>query len=264
MKSKKPSGIIRLRTVMGSAAMAAACLISAAPARAAEIGPSLAGMWWASSYNPSMKGYLVGGGDIPLNDAGRKKYAENQAGLKDGSIVDRARKYCTPDGLPRSLATPYPFQITDAPPGQMTWVYEQNRMIRGIAMNKPLAPLSQLQILPFWNGHSAGHWEGDTLVIQSGGFNESTFADATGLPHSDELQTAERVHKINGGKQLEDAVTIHDPVYYTRDWQARFVYDNHSGMRMMEYICGEPHRDISGIKGINEARTANAARARRQ
>jgi hypothetical protein len=47
----------------------------------------------------------------PLNDAGKKKYAENQAGLKNGSIVDRARRYCTPDGLPRTLATPYPFQI---------------------------------------------------------------------------------------------------------------------------------------------------------
>ena len=145
----------------------------------------------------------------------------------------------------------------------MTILYEQNKMIRGVAMNKPLDPLEKLQILPFWNGHSAGRWEGDTLVIQSGGFNESTFADATGLPHSDELQTTERVRKISGGRQLEDVVTIHDPVYYSRDWQARFVYDNHDGMRIMEYICGEPHRDISMIKGINEARAANAARARR-
>jgi hypothetical protein len=241
---------------------AVACVVSAAQLMAAETGQSLAGAWWASSYNPSMKAYLVGSGDIPLNDAGKKKYTENQAGLKDGSLVDRARKYCTPDGLPRSLATPYPFQIIDAPPGQMTWVYEQNKMIRGIAMDKPLAPLDKLQILPFWNGHSAGHWEGDTLVIQSGGFNESTFTDATGLPHSDELQTTERLRKINGGRQLEDVITIHDPVYFTRDWQARFVYDNHAGMRMMEYICGEQHRDISGVKGISEARATNTARAR--
>ena len=250
--------------VMACVALSAICLIAGERVSAADNAQSLSGIWWASSYSPSMKSYLVGGGDIPLNDAGKKKYAENQAGLANGSIVDRARKYCTPDGLPRSLATPYPIQIIDAPPGQMTFLYEQNKMIRGIAMDKPLDPLSKLQILPFWNGHSAGRWEGDTLVIQSGGFNESTFADATGLPHSDELQTTERVRKINGGKQLEDVVTIHDPVYYARDWQARFVYDNHAGMRMMEYICGEPHRDISGIKGINEARAANAARTRRQ
>lgn len=229
-----------------------------APAAAVPAG-DITGIWWAASYNQSMKAYLVGGGDIPLNDAGRRKYAEIQAGLKDGSITDRARKYCTPDGLPRSLATPYPFQIIAAPPGQMSWVYEQNRMIRGIAMNKPLERMEKLAILPFWNGHSAGRYEGDTLIIESAGFNESTFIDATGLPHSDQLRTTERVRKINGGRQLEDVITIHDPVYYARDWQARFVYGNHDEMRMMEYICGEPHRDISHIKGIPEARARNAA-----
>ena len=235
---------------------AAATLHAAAPAATGDV----AGVWWASTYSPSMKNYLVGGGEVPLNDSGKKKYAEIQAGLKDASITDRARKYCTPDGLPRSLATPYPFQIIAAPPGQMSWVYEQNRMIRGISLMKPLDSLEKLSILPFWNGHSAGHWEGETLIIQSAGFNESTFVDATGLPHSDQLMTTERVRKINGGKQLEDVITVHDPVYYARDWQARFAYDNHDGMRMMEYICGDTHRDISHIKGVGEARAANAAR----
>jgi hypothetical protein len=263
MKAALSKAKVRLSATRGfaRAAIAAACLSAASSVYAAGATPDLSGMWWANSYSPSMKTYLVGGGDIPLNDAGKKKYAEIQAGLKDGSITDRSRKYCTPDGLPRSLATPYPFQIIAAPPGHMTWVYEQNRMIRGIAMDKPLDSDEKLSVIPFWNGHSAGHWEGDTLVIQSGGFNESTFADATGLPHSDQLKTTERVRKINGGKQLEDVITIHDPMYYARDWQARFVYDNHDGLRMMDYICGETHRDISHIKGINEARAANAARA---
>src|SRR5262249_17726588 len=167
---------------------------------------------------------------------------------------DRARIYCTPDGLPRALATPYPFEIIAAPAGQLSIVYEQNRMIRGVSMVKPLDPDDKLAILPFWNGHSAGRWEGDTLIIDSAGFNESTFADATGLPHSDQLHTTERLRKINGGKQLEDVITIRDPVYYSRDWQARFVYDNHDGLRTMYYVCGETHRDISSIRGIKEAR----------
>lgn len=253
----------RLFSVLGVAAVGVALLVTApAPLSSAPASGDVTGIWWASSYSPSIKGYLVGGGDVPLNDAGKKKYAENQAGLKDGSIIDRARVYCTPDGLPRTLATPYPFQIIVAPPGQMSWVYEQNTMIRGISMVKPLDGLAKLSVLPFWDGHSAGHWEGDTLVIQSGGFNESTFVDATGMPHSDQLMTTERVRKLNGGKQLEDVITIHDPVYYGRDWQARFVYDNHDGMRLMEYICGETHRDISHIAGVSEARAANAGRAR--
>src|SRR5215471_15728423 len=124
--------------------------LAAAPAAnsAAQTTPDLSGMWWASSYSPSIKTYLVGGGDVPLNDAGKKKYAESQAGLKDGSITDRARRYCTPDGLPRTLSTPYPFQIIGAPPGQMSWVYEQNRMIRGISMVKPSTAMTSSPFFP--------------------------------------------------------------------------------------------------------------------
>jgi hypothetical protein len=249
---------MRLLAKMGGAlALLATSVASAAPAPA----PSMDGVWWATWYSPSMKSYMIGTGDIPLNDAGKKKYAENQAGLKNGTMVDRARQYCTPDGLPRSLATPYPFQIISGPPGQMSWVYEENTMIRGIAMAKPLDSDDKLAILPFWNGHSAGRWEGEILVITSGGFNENTFLDATGLPHSDQLKTTERVRKLDAGKRLEDVVTIHDPVYYARDWVARFVYENHDGMHLTDYVCGEPHRDISKIFGINQARAANAARA---
>ena len=61
-----------------------AVLALAAGAAHAAAAPDITGIWWANSYSPSMKAYLVGGGDIPLNEAGKKKYAENQAGLKDG------------------------------------------------------------------------------------------------------------------------------------------------------------------------------------
>jgi len=56
-----------------------------------------------------------GGGDLPLTAAGKAAYDKNIAGLKDGSIADNARKYCVPDGLPRLLANPYPFEIIQAP-----------------------------------------------------------------------------------------------------------------------------------------------------
>ncbi len=237
---------MKRHTLIAVAAMGCAC------------AASMSGIWWATWYSPSIKAYLIGDSDVPLNDAGKKKYAEIQAGLKNGTIVDRARTYCTPDGIPRALSTPYPFQIIAAPPGQMSIAYEQNRMIRGISMVKPLDPIDKLAILPFWNGHSAARWEGEILVVDTAGFNENTFLDATGLPHSDQLKTTERLRRLDEGKRLEDVVTIHDPIYYARDFVARYVYENHSDMRMMEYVCGEKHRDISKITGINEARAANA------
>ena len=100
-------------------------------------------------------------------------------------------------------------------------------------------------------------WEGSTLVIESNVFNEETFLDSSGLPHSDELITTERIRKV--GNQLEDVVTIHDPKLYTRDWQARFVYNQRNDIRIEDYSCNDAtHRDISGVKGVNEARAARA------
>src|SRR5882672_10226069 len=80
--------------------------------------PDLSGIYWATQYNA--KTQIVGGGDLPLTAAGKAAYAKNVAGLKDGSLSDDARRFCVPDGLPRVLATPYPFEIVNGPPGQIT------------------------------------------------------------------------------------------------------------------------------------------------
>src|SRR6516225_4942846 len=202
------------------AAQAAACSV----ARAAG---DLAGTYWATSYSPKIQ--VLGGGEAPLNAAGRAAYEMNQKGLKDGSIIDKARRVCVPDGVPRVLATPYPFEIFQVPAGQVTFVYEMNHEVRVIAD-------------PRYNGHSVGHWEGDTLVVETIGFFEKTFLDASGLPHSDEMTTLERIRKV--GRELEDIITIHDPDMYTKDWQTRFIYDERDDVRLEDYACNDTHRDL--------------------
>ena len=234
------------RAGMDFAAMLAVSVVSGS-AYGAGAAPDISGTYWATQYNAKLQ--IVGGGDLPLNDAGKKAYQMNIAGLKDGSITDAARKFCVPDGIPRSLATPYPFEIIQAPPGQITIVHELNHQIRVVAMDKPLPSFQELIPFPFYNGHSVGHFEGDTLVIQSAGFNEKTFLDATGAPHSDMMVTTERVRKT-GANQLEDIVTIHDPDYYTKDFSARFVYALRNDVRLEDYVCGEKHRDLGSVRGV--------------
>ena len=234
------------RAGMALAAMLAVSVVSGSAYGAGAV-PDISGTYWATQYNAKLQ--IVGGGDLPLNDAGKKAYAMNQAGLKDGSITDAARKFCVPDGIPRSLATPYPFEIIQAPPGQITIVHELNHQIRVVAMDKPLPSFQELIPFPFYNGHSVGHFEGDTLVIQSAGFNEKTFLDATGAPHTDMMVTTERVRKI-GANQLEDVVTIHDPDYYTKDFSARFVYTLRNDVRLEDYVCGEQHRSLASVRGV--------------
>jgi hypothetical protein len=234
---------------LGLAAIAAIIASAAANAQKApdSEGPDISGVWWANTYSPRIE--LVGGGELPFTPVGKAAYDATMTGLKNGSVEDTARTLCTPDGVPRLLESPYPFQIIQTR-GQVTIVYEMNHAIRLVDMAKPLANDDTLSILPYYDGHSAGHWEGDTLVIETAGFNEKTFIDATGAPHSDAMHVTERLGRINGGKQLEDVVTVEDAKNYARPWSARFVYNSHPELRLEDYVCGEPHRNLSGVKGL--------------
>jgi hypothetical protein len=241
------------RLCIGAAvvSLSGAMLLSVAAFAQANRTPDISGIWQSVKYSPKLE--IQGGGDIPYNDKGKALYAKTMAGLKDGSIRDEARHLCVPDGIPRVLGNPYPFKVIQTP-GQTTIAYELNRVFRVVVMDKPQESPQELEILPYYSGHSVGHWEGDTLVIETAGFNEKTFLDATGAPHSDQLKTVERVKKV--GRQLEDVVTVTDPDLLSRPITARFVYDLHPEVRLEDYVCGEPHRDISKVPGVTEARRA--------
>src|SRR5262249_6278963 len=145
--------------------------------------PDLRGVYWATHYNAKIQ--IVGGGELPLTPAGKAAYEKNMAGLRDGTIIDEARKVCVPDGVPRVPATPYPFQIFQQP-GQIAMIHELNHQVRIIPLDKPLERTLDVIALPHFNGHSFGRFEGETLVIETIGFNDKTFLDATGAPHTDE------------------------------------------------------------------------------
>ena len=246
---------VRASSAAAIAVMSAFSLL-AGSAHAAGAPPDITGIYWATRYYPKLP--IVGGGDLPLTAMGKEAYAKIQAGLKSGEITDVSRKFCVPDGVPRAMASPYPFEIIHDPADQITMVHELNHQIRVIFMDKPLPTFQQVVAVPYYNGHSVGHWEGDTLVVQTTGFHEKTFLDATGAPHTDMLLTTERIRKTSA-TELEDVITIHDPDYYTRDFQVRYVYALRDNVRLEDYVCGEPHRDINMIQGVAEARRANAA-----
>ncbi len=93
-------------------------------------------------------------------------------------------------------------------------------------------------------------------MIETAGFKDSTFLDATGAPHSWQMTTVERIRKINSGSQLENVVTITDPLMLTEPVIARYLYDAHPEVELQTYVCGEAHRDISHIPGVTAARRA--------
>jgi hypothetical protein len=132
----------------------------------------------------------------------------------------------------------------------VTLLYELSHQVRVVRMNKPMPPERELITFPSYNGYSIGRFEGDTLVIESAAFKgDVTFADATGAPQSDGMKTVERIRRI-GPTELEVLITVHDPEYYTRDWQARFLFTLRNDLRIEDYVCGEEHRDISSVPGV--------------
>jgi hypothetical protein len=218
---------------------------------------NISGVWWVQRYEPKI--VPVGGGELPFTPAGREQYQKNIAGLKNGTMKDEARRICVPDGIPRLLSNPYPFEIVQTA-GQVTIMYEVNHVIRPLYLGQSLPSAEDLEIFPRYIGYAAPRWESDTLVIESAGFHHDTYLDATGVPHSEQLRTVERIRRIDD-RTLETVVTVTDPVIFTRPWQARFVYTLHPGERLRDYNCGESFRDISHVPGVTEARRARAQAA---
>jgi hypothetical protein len=231
----------------GSACVVLTALSLLCGSALAADAPDLSGIYAPTRYNAKIE--IVGGGDLPFTVAGKEAYEKNIAGLKDGSITDEARIHCVPDGLPRLLANPYPFEIVQGPPGQVTILYELSHQVRVIRLDKPMPDERHLITYPSFNGYSIGHYEGDTLVVESAGFKDVTFADATGAPQTYEMRTVERIRKTSP-TELEILITVHDPEYYSRDYQARFVFNLRNDLRIEDYNCGEEHRDISAVPGV--------------
>jgi hypothetical protein len=245
---------LRVQLLLPAMATLALCPFaeSQTPAHAAAPAPDIGGVYWTTTYSPQIQ--PVGGGMPPYKPEALAQYKKNMAAFAGSKVDedDRSRSYCLPDGVPRALEDPYPFEIVQVPQrGEIYQLFEINHMIRRIDMQKPLPTEKELAVLPFYAGHSAGHWDGDTLVIETAGYNDTTFLDNSGAPHSDQLRTTERIRKLPDGKTLEDVVTIHDPEVFTKDWQARFLYQARPDLRIKDWNCGEKHRDISQVRGVH-------------
>jgi hypothetical protein len=87
-------------------------------------------------------------------------------------------------------------------------------------------------------GHAIGHYEGDTLVVDTVGFNDKTWLDRIGHPHSDQLHLVERIRRLNHDA-LQDDLTIEDPKAYTKPWSAQLTFQLRSDWDIGEFICEE-------------------------
>src|SRR5579863_9915465 len=111
--------------------------------QAAPAPPDISGVYWATTYAPRIE--PVTGGSPPYKPEAMAEYKKNIAALAASTLDDKARTYCLPDGVPRALENPYPFEIVQVPSrGEIYQLFEINHMIRRIDMQKPLPPDKEL------------------------------------------------------------------------------------------------------------------------
>ena len=140
--------------------------------------------------------------------------------------------------------TPYPFSFIQTP-GLLTIVYEGGAHVwRKVFLD---GRGHDPNVVETWLGDSIGHWEEDTLVIETVGQNDISWIDAAGIPHTTDMKVTERIKRIDLG-HLEIVHTIEDPKTFSRQW----TFTTHPTLlkgELIEYICQENNKDVDHLVG---------------
>jgi hypothetical protein len=156
--------------------------------------------------------------------------------------------YCLPPGGPRLYATPYPMEIIQQPEHKrIVMIFEGGTHVwREIYMDGRPHPNSEAIKAETWLGHSVGRWEGDTLVVDVVGFNEGTWLDYYGHPHTNMLHVVEKFTRPNKGT-LHYEATFDDPGAYTKPWTVAWDIQWNPTGELQEYICQENNAYLNSL-----------------
>ncbi len=167
-------------------------------------------------------------------------YKERQ---KRGEEEQTTTANCVPPGMPQIMAQPYPVEFLFTP-GKVTVAIEAYSQMRRIYTDGRKHPDDPD---PSYQGNSIGHWEGDTLVVDSIAF-EPTTVIAPGVGHSDDMHITERIHRISSDV-MEIQMTIQDPKVLLEPWTSTKRYKRHTDWDLKEYICDQNNRDSADPQG---------------
>jgi hypothetical protein len=152
--------------------------------------------------------------------------------------TDDPHAHCLPPNYPRAYVLPQFFKIVQTP-GLLVLLHEFNASYRQIFTDgRPLPK----QMNPTWNGYSTGHWEGDTLVVETAGFRDDLWLDFSGSPLTEAAHVTERFKRPSFGT-LEIEVTVNDSKAYTRPWTVTLKQKLVVDTDLLDEICLENEQD---------------------
>jgi hypothetical protein len=234
---------------------------TASPQRTANTpAQDIAGVWRHSRRPPDKTrkytlGEIVGSIGVipPMTPWAMAKFktAKPNGGANGFSLAETndPQTQCFPPGVPRiySARLGAPFEILQVP-GKVVMIFEYDHFVREIFTDGRQHPQD---LNPTWLGHSIGKWEGNTLVTDTIGFNDKTWLDGAGHPHSESLHLVERMQRPSHDAMIDD-ITIEDPMAYTKPWVAHEIFELKPGWDLEEYVC-EDFLNFKDLQNVSES-----------
>jgi hypothetical protein len=214
--------------------------LSAPAPRTSDGKPDLSGVWVPRSGYTSNIAKDLKPGEVPFRPWAEALYKHrlDTAGRED------PQAYCVLSGVPRENVVPYPFKIFNSK-GVVIVLYEALHSYRQIFMDGRALPRDPN---PAWMGYSIGHWEGDTLVVQSSGFVENNWLDNGGHPATEALRLTEKFRRPDFG-HIDLQLTIDDSKAYTKPWSVNLQFTASPDTELIEYVCDENEKDLKHLVG---------------
>jgi hypothetical protein len=243
--------------VMARALMGGAALTLASAAVAQEAIPRADGYAeierlpdWSGVWAPDWSLLFGGGGGRPaqaqpqLTPAAAEKLAAFRAKQAAEGVDQYAQAHCIPPGMPGIMRQPYPIEFIFSP-GRVTIFAETYSQARRIYTDgRPLPEDPD----PYFNGNSVGHWDGDTLYVETVGFSEFAAEIGPGIPHGEHMKISEKIRMDRPGV-LRIETTISDPDVLTAPYVQQLAFRREADWQIREYVCEENNRLTSGTEG---------------
>jgi len=217
--------------------------------------PGAKGVWSGmagTTLATNLRGIDFGGQNLPTNlkvaDVPFLPWARALYDLRQARLTaDDPHVRCKASGGARLFHTPYGFELIDQPDLKRIYMVEVGgpHTWREIYMDGRAHPKD---LTPSYLGHSVGHWEGETLVVDTVGFNERFWISREGVPHTEALHTTEHFTRTDYD-DLKYEITIDDPGAYTKPWSGGFMIRWSPDEEMYEYMCQENNRDVRHMYG---------------
>jgi hypothetical protein len=175
-----------------------------------------------------------------------ERMKKDNAEVLAGKYAFTPHSYCMPAGVPGfHLYGFQPLYFVQAPK-EVLMIYSNDQQVRHVYLDVP----HSADVKPSWYGESVGHYEGDTLVVDTIGLNDKTFVDNFRTPHTEKLHVVERIKLIDGGKAMQVDMTFDDPDAFNAPWSVTQRYDQ-IRQQMPEEVCAENNQQFFPIPVAN-------------